>query len=100
MSALPGLAGACARQRQRPACGAHTTPAAQAISSTFLLSGWEPGSSSSIGDEGPKHVVRVVAASDLEPAKAALQAVTSLHVYSVQPTTVKVRSRCQGTISG
>jgi len=55
----------------------------QNIQATFLLSGWTKGG------EAAQHVVRVVDAQALEAAKAQLEVITALHVYSVQPALAK-----------
>lgn len=54
------------------------------VKATYLLSGWT-------SQEPRRHVVHLVAPEQLSMARQALQPVTSMHVYSVQPSAPKVR---------
>jgi DNA polymerase delta subunit 3 len=55
------------------------------LSSTYLVAGWTKGAS-------PQHVVQLVDASAVADKRSKLDPVTSLHVYSIQPTAPKVRT--------
>ena len=60
------------------------------MKATYLLSGWT-------SKEPRRHVVHLVAPEQLSTARQALQPVTSMHVYSVQPSAPKVRGCSAGT---
>lgn len=55
----------------------------ETVKATFFLSGWTQG-------ENKEHVVLLVSSADLPQKKALLDPVTSMHVYSVQPSQPKV----------
>lgn len=55
------------------------------VSSTYLVAGWTKGAS-------PQHVVQLVDASAIADKRSKLDPVTSLHVYSIQPTAPKART--------
>jgi hypothetical protein len=57
--------------------------AAGGAAATYLVAGWEAGAS---GDATTRqHIVRLVPATRLDAARAALDPVTAVHVYSVAP---------------
>lgn len=64
--------------------------ALQKVKACFLLSGWTT-------DDVSRHIVRVVDGNSLDAAKAALGVITSLHVYSVQPSEVMDADKLQNT---
>lgn len=52
------------------------------VASTYLVAGWTKGAD-------PHHVVQLVDASEVADRRTKLEPVTSLHVYSIQPTPPK-----------
>ena len=56
------------------------------VASTYLVAGWTKGANS-------HHVVQLVDASAVADKRSKLEPVTSLHVYSVQPTAPKACQR-------
>ena len=56
-----------------------------AVAAMYLLAGWTKGT------DPPQHVVSLVNSAQLPKKRAALEPVTSLHVYSLQPSQPKVR---------
>ena len=52
------------------------------VSATYLIAGWTKGADS-------RHLVQLVDVSALADRRSKLDPITSLHVYSVQPTTPK-----------
>ena len=67
-----------------------TTACRAQVKATYLLSGWTSA-------EPRRHVVHLVAPEQLSTARQALQPVTSMHVYSVQPSAPKVRGCSEST---
>lgn len=62
------------------------------VKATYLLAGWTTG-------EPPQHVVQLVDSEQLTTSRSALDPVTSMHVYSLQPTQPKVRTVCNTTVT-
>ena len=54
------------------------------VASTYLVAGWTEGAN-------PHHTVQLVDASAVADRRSKLDPVTSLHVYSIQPTAPKAR---------
>ena len=60
------------------------------VASTYLVAGWTKGANS-------HHVVQLVDASAVADRRSKLEPVTSLHVYSIQPTAPKACPRLPPT---
>ena len=88
----PHLPGCCSDVPGKPWPRQQTCPcpACRAqVKATYLLSGWT-------SEKPRRHVVHLVAPEQLSTARQALQPVTSMHVYSVQPSAPKVRGCVEG----
>ena len=63
------------------------------VSATYLISGWTKGPE-------PEHTIQLVDSESLIERRKTLDPITSLHVYSVQPTQPKVNTTIKFLIPG